>query len=136
MTAIRKEWCWYVASYILLLATEEVGEEYTVHGYLIYADNAEEAYTKALALGETLGDGYRYRDDQGRVITINYIGLHDLDNLQEKTLEDETHLFLLTMNDFPHGKPRVRKKSELTLFDQYFKDSPASARGDYSNPSD
>lgn len=130
MTVIRPDWCWYVAEYVLLLITEGVGEEYTIHGYLIHADNAEAAYAKALALGETLGDGYQYRDDEGRVVTIQSLGLHDLDNLQEKTLGDETHLFLLSMNDCHGGKPRVRQKSELTLFDEHFHKSPAAAKGE------
>lgn len=106
---------WYVA---VLIARATVGEgrqdEFLLDHQvrLIRARDAEEAHTRALALGEA--QAHSYRNEAGESVLWEFVGLADLDEVQADQLSDGVEVYSWRTRGQP---PRaVVPKEKLTVF--------------------
>jgi hypothetical protein len=96
---------------------------YTEHGYdrermgdllykLVEAPDAEAAYAKAVAIGEESVD--TYTDEEGREISLEYLGLADLMEIAAGKPDDGSEVYSEAINTKP--LERVLRKEALTVF--------------------
>ncbi|TXH70365.1 MAG: DUF4288 domain-containing protein [Thiothrix sp.] len=114
MSISRSEWPWYVAEYLITELLQDQEVSYSIHSYLLKADSAEYAYTKAINLGERLNDSIN--NEEGELVEYRCKGLFNLDTLQVTELGDETQLSVIPLS--ASSRLSVRTKSELSLFSE------------------
>ena len=91
------KWKYYAAQ--IAVRAEVQGDSKAViciKTYLISADSPEEALIKAKELED---DEYKYRNSDGNVVTLKCIGVHDIDVIQEETLDDKCLMSVFSMID-------------------------------------
>jgi hypothetical protein len=105
---------WYTA---VLLFQSQVGDawedqplvDHSVR--LVRASDPEDAYHKAMAVGE--GDEHSYANEAGQQVSWRFLGLHDLDELLDVPAHgSEVHSWLTR----GRGEYLVREKGDLTVF--------------------
>src|SRR5262245_7077129 len=79
---------------------------------LLAADSHDEAYAKAQLLGRRVEEHYINSD--GEEVTWVYLGLHDLDELNDENLVDGVEVWSLRASR--PGMSLVRSKHQLALF--------------------
>lgn len=116
-TYVEPPWKWYIA---------EVVSETTVDGdsrpvghivtYLLFADNPDEAYAKALALLDE-GEDVHCNSD-GNAVRSRDLGLHEVDNPQVRELKDGDALTSRIISPTSHDElmKLVRSKEQISLF--------------------
>jgi hypothetical protein len=79
---------------------------------LVRAADAEEAYRRALELGPSCAD--TYTDDDGAVVTLNFLGIADLAEIAASEIGDGTEVYSELIS-----KPRdfLKDKEQLTVFE-------------------
>jgi hypothetical protein len=79
---------------------------------LVRAADAEEAYRRALELGPSCTD--TYTDDDGALVTLNFLGLADLAEIAASEITDGTEVYSQLIS-----RPRdsVKEKEQLTVFE-------------------
>jgi hypothetical protein len=116
-TYTQPHWKWYVAEFLTEIRVENdpriVG---AIEITLFYADSPEEAYSKARARVDSPDHGYRNSD--GSTVYVRYLGIKDLDNLQQRELEDDTVISVQLMPNISTEQLHtfVRNKQQLSLF--------------------
>jgi len=83
MGFIPKDAKWYLAEIVEEIRVEG-DRRNVVHAnvVLVRADSPDEAYTKALALGKR--GNTKYRNPEGKTVTINFRGLRELDVIHDE----------------------------------------------------
>ena len=79
---------------------------------LIHAADPESAYTRALELGRHAADTYRNVD--GNDVNWEFIGLHDLREVDDESLSDGTEVYSQLARD--DAQNAVVPKSKLSVF--------------------
>ena len=79
---------------------------------LVRAANAASAYTRALRLGAD--ENSTFKDPDGRVITWEFLGLSELDRLDEAQLDDGGEVF--SWRTQGPGRDFVKEKEQLAVF--------------------
>ncbi len=79
---------------------------------LIRAANANAAYDRALRLGEA--ENAAYSDREGDIVTWQFLGLSELDRLDERQLQDGGEVF--SWRTLGSGRDFVRQKEQLSVF--------------------
>jgi len=80
--------------------------------YLIRAPNAKSAHARALHIGEDENGTYRDRD--GHAVTWEFLGVSDLDALEESQLGDGGEVF--SWRTRGPGREFVTEKEQLAVF--------------------
>jgi hypothetical protein len=79
---------------------------------VIRAPNAKAAYDRALRLGEA--ENAAYKDSEGETLTWQFLGLSELDQLDERQLQDGGEVF--SWRTRGSGRVFVRQKDQLSAF--------------------
>jgi len=129
MLLIEPGWNWYVVQYVVEFRVASHPEQSVrlvadIQTYLLHATSKEEAYTKALALGTRISDSYH--NANGDLITMACKGIHDLDNLQVETLQEEQHLSSFRLNDITSDQidTLITPRDHLSIFETDFVGNP------------
>lgn len=129
MMLVESGWNWYVAQYVVEIRvvgfpTQTVRLVAMIDTYLLFATSKEEAYAKAIALGERISNSYH--NANGDLITITCKGLHDLDNLQVETIQDEQQLATFRINNVTNKQIEalITPREHLSLFETDFMSNP------------
>lgn len=80
---------------------------------LVSASDAEGAYARALELGRSTSD--TYTDDDGKVVSLEFLGLADLTEIGALELQDGAEVYSQLIQKNP--SEMVAQKEELTLFE-------------------
>lgn len=122
MTLVQPGWNWYVAQYVVEYRIVSHPDQLVrlvvlISTYLLYAESPDEAYSKTVDLSERIGNSYHNRN--GDLITETCKGIHDLDNLQVKSLEDEECLAAFRLNDVTSEQidALITPREHLSLFE-------------------
>ena len=86
---------------------------------LVSGADAEAAYTRALELGEEAVD--TYTDDDGKPVSMEFLGLADLTEIGSLELRDGAEVYSELIPKKPSDL--VAEKEELTVFEPEFDDS-------------
>ena len=111
------QWKWYIAEVVSETRVDgdlrPVGHIVT---HLLFADNPDEAYSKALALLDE-GESVHCNSD-GNAVRSRDLGIHEVDNLQVTELKDGDILASRTISPTSDDelKQLVRSKEQLSLF--------------------
>ncbi len=116
-TYVEPHWKWYIAE--VVSETQVDGDSRLVGHivtYLLFADNPDEAYSKALALLDE-GEDVHCNSD-GNAVRSRDLGIHEVDNLQVTELKDGDILASRTISPTSHGELMrlVRPKQQHSLF--------------------
>jgi hypothetical protein len=129
MMRIAEGWNWYVAEFVIEYRVVSHPEQLVrlvaqIEVHLLYATSREQAYDKAVALGERISDSYH--NANGDLISVTCKGMHDLDNLQVETLEDEQHLTSFRLNDVTSAQmdALIPPREHLAVFETDFVSRP------------
>jgi len=79
---------------------------------IIRAPNAKSAYTRAIRLGE--GENSTSKNPDGQVVTWAFLGLPELDRVDESQLSDGGELF--SWRTRGPGRDFVREREQLAVF--------------------
>ena len=79
---------------------------------LIRAPNANAAYDRALRLGET--ENSTYKTSAGEIVSWQFLGLSELDRLDERQLQDGGEVFSWRTQGL--GREFVKLKEQLSVF--------------------
>jgi len=79
---------------------------------IIEAPNASSAYTRALKLGASENQTYRNRD--GESVTWEFLGLSELDSLEQPQIRDGGEVF--SWRTHGPGRDFVLEKNQLAVF--------------------
>ena len=79
---------------------------------IIRAGDAEEAYARALALGEQ--ESRAYRNEAGEEVRWEFAGLHDLHAVEDERLSDGAEVYSRLVRDDPQNL--VHPKERLSVF--------------------
>ena len=105
---------WYIATLVIASKVEDGLEVQTCEEQIraIRAPNAEAAYEKALAIGKS--EETTYQNMYGQTVTWEFVGLDDLDEL-DNTMHDGVEI---RSRLFGHQTPSslVRAKANLSVF--------------------
>ncbi len=110
----RERQYWYIATLVIAIKSGTGGNDPTCEEQIraIRAPNAEAAYEKALKIGK--GEEHSYLNMYGETVTWAFVGLDDLDEL-DNTMHDGVEI---RSRLFGHRNPSslVRSKADLSLF--------------------
>lgn len=81
---------------------------------LVEARDAEDAYARALELGRAAVD--EYDDEDGKRVTLGFLGLADLTEIGPGPLEHGTEVYSQLLHEKP-SEMVVGEKEELTVFE-------------------
>lgn len=107
---------WYLADIVLRIRVQgEARIVVHINTMLIHASSPDEAYAKAMALGDA--ENMSYLNTAGRRVTFKFVGLRSLSVVYEK-LEDGAELVYTQRIVRSVGASRrlVRKRAELGVF--------------------
>jgi hypothetical protein len=79
---------------------------------LIRAPNANAAYDRGVRLGET--ENAAYKTSEGRIVRWQFLGLSELDQLDEHQLQDGGEVF--SWRTQGSGRAFVKPKEQLSVF--------------------
>ena len=79
---------------------------------IIRAPNATSAYTRAIRLGE--GENSTYKNPDGQMVTWEFLGLSELERVEESQLTDGGELFSWRTRGL--GRAFVREREQLAVF--------------------
>lgn len=79
---------------------------------IVRAPNAKSAYARAIHLGE--GENSTYKNRDGQAVTWEFLGLSELDHVEEGQLGDGGELF--SWRTRGPGREFVREKEQLAVF--------------------
>jgi len=79
---------------------------------IIEAPNANSAYTRALKLGAS--ENHTYRNHDGESVTWEFLGLSELDSLEQSQIKDGGEVFSWRTNG--PGRDFVLEKNQLAVF--------------------
>lgn len=80
---------------------------------LIRAPNANAAYDRAVRLGET--ENAAYKTGGGEIVSWQFLGLSELDRLDERQLQDGGEVF--SWRTQGSGRAFVKPKEQLSVFE-------------------
>lgn len=107
---------WYIAEILEAFhVADEESELLWVNFILVNAEDAEEAYTKALKFGEDLNR--EYLDQAGVLITVRFRGLRNLLEIYEE-LADGSEIMYEQYEDISNSdiERMIRPKEKLAVF--------------------
>lgn len=93
---------------------------------LVSAPDAEAAYARALELGAEASE--TYPNDEGKVLTLEFLGLADLTEIGPLELHDGAEVYSQLIPKKPSGV--VAQKEELTVFEPEFDDRDDDSQED------
>ena len=117
MAYIPKDTEWYLADIVLEINVEDETENVLhINTTLINAHSPEEAYEKAIALGQESEDE-PYENPNEKMVTTTFKGLNNLDVIHDK-LEHGAELFYCEHGNIPKDKIKnyITSKENLAVF--------------------
>jgi hypothetical protein len=106
---------WYVAEIIVRCRVGRAQSRKVLYDRQIKvfrATNHERAYRRALNLGKA--ENHRYKNSAGKTVHWEFVGLANLETLQDKRIVDGTEIH----SNLQRGNPKaeIRAKCDLTVF--------------------
>ena len=106
---------WYVAEVIVRCRVGKVPKGKTLYDRqikVLRASTDEVAYERALKLGNA--ENHSYKNSAGEMVSWEFVGLGNLESLNEKKISDGTEIHSRLERGNP--KSEVRQKRDLTVF--------------------
>lgn len=116
MAYIPKDAKWYLADIVLEINQEDTNENVVhINTILISADSPQEAYDKAMILGQK--EAISYKNIEGKLINITFHGLQDLALIYDE-LEDGAEIFYTEKHNISKEEisSYIQNQNELSVF--------------------
>ena len=106
---------WHVAEIIVQCKVGKASKRKTLYDRqikVLRASNEDMAYKRALELGKA--ENHSYKNSAGEKVSWEFLGLGNLEILQEKRISHGTEIYSRLERGNP--KSEIRKKQDLTVF--------------------